>query len=147
MSATAMIFNGLHFYLPVAERAFARAKQGNGQVIAIFLKARYEKKEGYGFPDDLNLAEDLATDKDADTDDAKIIESNRRLLEHQAVTGKVELHTQLLEDPSAEQFKTALQDADVIFIQGHDEHGYDTPAGIDVKKLLAGISIPVEIVQ
>ena len=95
----------------------------------------------------MNLAENLASDKNADDDDTAIIESNIRLLEHQARTEQADLHTTLLEDPSAEHFKAALEDAELIFIQGHDEHGDDTLAGIDVKKLLNTVSIPVEIVQ
>jgi hypothetical protein len=121
MSAVAIIFNGLHFEPAVAARAFAHAKQANGNIIAIFLKS-------------------------TDDEQSVIIESNVRLLEHQALTDKVDLHTQLLQTPSVEQFKSALDDAGLIYVQGFDEHGVNTPSGIDVKKLLDKVSIPIEIV-
>jgi hypothetical protein len=144
MPVVAIIFNGIHFYLPVATAAFARAKQSNGKVVAVFLKAVRENGEGYGFPSDLNLAENLTTTTDADNDDRKIIESNMRLLEHQAIMDKVELTTQLMEDPSPQAFAAVVAGCEKIFVQGNDEGS--TPAGIDVKSLIRAVTIPLEIV-
>ena len=146
MSAVAMIFNGVHFGQAVADKAFAYAKQSGGDVVAIFLKAAHEKKEGYGFPSDIAAAETITTDADADNDDKAIIESNMRMLQHEAIMQKIDVQSHLLENPHQQQLILLLKNCTLIFIQGHDEHGKETPAGIDVKKLLTGVSIPVEIV-
>lgn len=147
MPAVAMIFNGVHFEQAVADKAFAYARQSQAQAIALFVKAAHEKTEGYGFPSDFGAAETLSNNTDAYQDDTKIIESNMRLLEHEAVTQKITLQCQLLVHPSEEQFRALVQDCSIIFIPDHDEQGRETPAGIDVKKLLRSVSIPVEMVR
>jgi hypothetical protein len=147
MQTVAMIFNGVHFEPAVADKAFAYAKQSQALTIALFVKAAHEKPEGYGFPSDLGAAETLFTDTDADQDDTKIIKSNMRLLEHEAANQKITLQCQLLVHPSEEELNAALQDCAIIFIQGHDGHGRETPAGIDIKKLMRSVSVPVEIVR
>lgn len=147
MQAVAMVFNGIHFEQAVAKKAFAYAQQSQSPVIALFVKATREKPEGYGFPSDLDAAETLATNTEADQDDKKIIESNIRMLEHEAVIQKIALQCQLLENPSEEQFNAVVRDCAILFIQGHDEHGSETLAGIDVKKMIQSVSVPVEIVR
>ena len=148
MSKAAIIFNGVHFYLPLATTAFSRVKQNNGSVVALFLKAANEPGEGYFFPSDLDAAENLSTNKDADAADKKIIESNIQLLKQQALIDQVELHTKLLEDPSVEEFKKELSNCEIIFVQEGANDWENMPvAGLNVKKLLNHVSIPVEWVQ
>ncbi len=148
MGKAVMIFNGLHFYFPVAERAFNWAKQSNGSVVALFLRAGHEAKKGYFFPSDLGAAENLATNEDADADNTKVIESNIRLLKHQAINEHAELVVQLVSNPSEEELLLQLNSCEIIFMQGYANEHENLPVdGIDTEKLLKNITIPIEIIQ
>ena len=127
MPEVAVIFNGVHFGQAVADKALAYAKQSSENVIALFLKAAHEKPENYGFANDLGETGTFATDKDVESDDMNIIESNMRLLEHEATIQKIMIQPRLLENPKEEQLQALVQDCAIIFIQNHDEHGDETP--------------------
>jgi hypothetical protein len=147
MAKAAMIFNGLRFSFSATDRAVNWAKQHNGSIVAIFLKVGKEAKEGYLFPSDLDEAENLSTNEDADAADMKVIESNMQMLEHQALNEHIELSTHLLIDPSEEAFQLLLDDCDIIFMHAFDKDHEDFPvAGIDVNKLLKNVTVPVEAI-
>ena len=96
----------------------------------------------------MGAAETLATNEDADADNTKVIESNIRLLQHQAINEHAELVVQLVSNPSEEELLLQLNSCEIIFMQGYANEHENLPVdGIDTKKLLKNITIPIEIIQ
>ncbi len=147
MSTAAIIFNGIHFYQPVADAAFKRAAAYGDEVQVLFLKCKHESEEGYGFPSDMDAAENLTTGKDADAADNRIIESYIQLLGHQATAEKIAFRAQVLEDPSIQELQAALKGCTIIFMQERKKNDDTIPAGIDLEKLLHEITISIEIIH
>lgn len=148
MAKAAIIFNGIQLSFPVIDRAFVWAKQSNGSLLAIFLKAKSEAKEGYIFPSDLDSAENLTSNEEAETNHIKVIDSNIRILEHQASSEHIELQTQLLTDPTEEELMEHFTGCERIFIQKKiDQQGILAVDSIDLKRLLKNPPVPTEVVQ
>jgi hypothetical protein len=148
MKKAVIIYNGLHFYLPLADKAFEWAKVRKCPVVAIFLKVKHEPSQGYVFPSDIVAAESLSTNKDADISDKQTIDSCMKLLEHQAAKEHIELSVILLVNPTSEEIEKQLMDCDAIFMQQTPEDLEHLPiAGVNVKELLKDVNVPVEIVH
>lgn len=148
MAKAAMIFNGIRFSFEVANRAISWAKQHDASLVAVFLKAKKEVKEGYIFPSDLDVAENLSSTEDAEISNIRVIESNILILEHQATSENVELHIQLLTDPTIEELSQQLTGCEILFMQENvDEPGILSVESIDLKKLQKHPPVPIEIVH
>ena len=148
MAKAALIFNGIQLSFPVIDRALGWAKQSNGSLVAVFLKAKSEAKEGYIFPSDLDLAENLASNEEAETNNMKVIDSNIRILEHQAKGEHIELQTLLLTDPTEEELLEQFTACERIFI--HEDiyqQGILAVQSIDLKKLLKDPPLPTEVIH
>src|SRR5687768_11945414 len=100
MAKAALLFNGIGFSFPLVEHVFSWAKQNNGSLVALFLKAKHVIREGYIFPSDLDAAQNLQKNEDADAASMNVIYSNITMLEHYASSEHINLTTQLLSDPS-----------------------------------------------
>ena len=148
MAKAALIFNGIQLSFPVIDRAFGWAKQSTGSLVAIFLKAKSKAKEGYIFPSDLDLAENLVSNEEAETNNIKVIDSNIRILEHQASSEHIVLQTQLLTDPTEEELLDQFTGCERIFIhEDIDQQGILAVDSIDLKKLLKDPPVPTEVIQ
>ena len=148
MKKAIIIYNGLHFYLPLADKAFEWAKLRKCAVVALFLKIKNEPNPGYVFPSDIVAAESLSTSKDADASDKLTIESCIKLLGHQAATENIAFSAILLIDPTSLEIEKQLLDCDAIFMQQTPEDLAHLPlAAVNIKELLKDINVPVEFVQ
>lgn len=142
-----MIFNGIRFSFPLVDRAFDWAREDKGSLIAIFLKAGKEKKEGYVFPSDLDEAEDLSTTQEAGDDNAIVIDTNIRRLERRAGDERIHLTTVLLSDPTSEDLSRQCEDCEKIFMaRDMEEHGILSVRHPDLRKLLKDIEPKIVMV-
>ena len=148
MTKAALLFNGIGFSFPLVERAFSWAKENNGSLIALFLKAKHETREGYIFPSDLDAAQDLQKNKDAEAANMNVIYSNITMLEHNASSEHIDLTTHLLSDPIDEQILKELSGCQCAFIDDKfDQPGILRVKGIHLEKLLQKIQLPIVKVQ
>jgi hypothetical protein len=148
MSKAILIFNGLHFPMPVIDRAFAWAQQSHGSLVALFLRSKTEDSEGYLFPSDLDAAENLADDADAERVNVHIIDSNIRMLMHQAATQHIELRTEILVDPKDNAILDEVGGGEYIFVgEKIIEPAIMATKSIDLPKLLKDINARVEFVR
>jgi hypothetical protein len=148
MTKAALLFNGIGFSFPQVEQAFEWAKKNNGSLKALFLKAKHEIREGYIFPSDLDAAENLNSNEDAEGANMNVINSNIKLLEHSADREHIELSTQLLNAPSEEQVLQQLSGCERLFIDDKiDQPGILRVENIDLEKLLKKAQVPIAIVQ
>ncbi|MBC7849723.1 MAG: hypothetical protein H7Y31_08305, partial [Chitinophagaceae bacterium] len=83
MQEAVVLFNGIHIPDSVTKRALAWAKDNHAALKAIFLQGG-ETDESYGFPSDLDRAQELSTTSDATTDDTQLIDAKRRIFESSA---------------------------------------------------------------
>jgi len=127
---------------------FSWAKQNNGSLVALFLKAKHETREGYIFPSDLDAAQNLQKNEDAEAANINVINSNITMLQHSASSEDIDLTTQLLSDPSAEQISQPLSDCECVFIDDKfHQPGILRVEDIHLEKLLKKIQLPIVKVQ
>jgi hypothetical protein len=148
MPKAALLFNGIGFSFPLVERAFNWAKQNNGSLAALFLKAKHEIREGYVFPSDLDAAQDLQKNEDAEAANMKVIYSNITMLQHSAGSEGIDLTTQVLNDPSHDELLQSLTGCERVFVDDKfNEPGILRVEDIHLEKLLKKIQLPVVKVQ
>jgi hypothetical protein len=144
----ALLFHGIGFPFPLVERAFSWAKQHKASLIGIFIKAKHESREGYIFPSDLDAAQDLDSNLDAEAANMNVIHSNINMLTHQAAREGVDLRTELLDDPSDDQLLEALAGCQQVFIDTKfEEPGILRLLGKDVINVLKKTDLPIEQVS
>ncbi|MFC0773460.1 hypothetical protein [Terrimonas alba] len=144
MARAALLFNGIGFSFQVEERAFSWAKQNNGSLVALFLKAKHVAREGYIFPSDLDEAQNLQNNEDADAASMRVIYSNITMLEHNASSKHINLTTQLMSDPSEEQILQHISGCECLFMDDKfDQPGILRVEGTHLEKLLKKIQLPI----
>lgn len=114
MPVAALLFNGLHFSSSVMEAGIQWAQTNRAAIRGIFL-FKPEKSEGYGFPSDLDAAQELSATSEANADDRKIIQASMEILQHACKSEGIEIKNSLLENPSEENIVRSLVSADYIF--------------------------------
>lgn len=148
MAKAALFFNGIDFSFATVDRAFSWAKQNNGSLIALFLKAKHETREGYIFPSDLDAAQNLQKNEDAEAASMNVISSNMTMLEHSAANEHVDITLQLLTDPSGDQILQQLPGCECVFINDKfDQPGILRVEDTHLEKLLKKIGLPIIKVQ
>jgi hypothetical protein len=148
MAKAALLFNGIKFPFNVVDRAISWAKQSKGSLVAIFLKSEKMEKEGYIFPSDFDAAENLAENRAANTNLSLIIDSNIRILEHQAIGEHIEVRTALLTNPTDEELLDQLGGSEYIFTSKEiGEPGALTSDSSSLKKLLKDLPSRMELIQ
>src|SRR5690242_4645041 len=97
MKTILIIINGIKLPYHVVNYAIAEAKKNSSEIFVLFLKGKSEAPKGYGYPSDLAIAEESNSDKDAVTEDEKIIEDNihliRNLIEAEKISYKSSVRT------------------------------------------------------
>ena len=147
MPQAILLFNGIYFSFTAVTRAFAWARQAGGTIEAIFLKAKNEDEEGYGFPSDIDEAENLYTNKDAESADEQIILNHMRMLEREAVVERIALKTSLMVDPPMSELLAKCAQAEFVFIPRKLERKDLLCIDIDVAQLGKNIKVPFEIIE
>ena len=147
MPQAIVLFNGIYFSFTAVSRAFAWARETGGTIEAIFLKAKKEEEEGYGFPSDLDEAENLYTNKDAERADEQIIRNHMSMLEREAAGERIKLKTSLLIDPPMSELLAKCAQADKVFIPRKLERKDLLCIDIDIAQLEKNIKVPFEIIE
>lgn len=147
MPQAILLFNGIFFSFTTVSRAFAWARQSGGTIDAIFLQAKNEEEEGYGFPSDIDGAENLYTNKDAENEDEQIIRNHMRILEREAADETITLKTSLLIDPPMSELLAKCAGADIVFIPRKLEKNELLCIDMDIAHFCENIKAPFEIIE
>jgi hypothetical protein len=148
MTKAALLFNGIQLSFKVVDQAIRWAKQNNGSLVAVFLQAKKEPKEGYIIPSDLNAAENITTDAEAEAGHHAIVENNIVLLKHQASATDIEICTTIMANPSEEKLQEELGGCERLFAgKGIATEGILSVDSINLDKWLADSTIPVEMID
>ncbi len=147
MPQAILLFNGIYFSFTAVSRAFAWARQTGGTIEAIFLKSKNEEEEGYGFPSDLDAAENLYSDKDAEKEDEQIIRNHMSMLEREAAGERTKLKTSLLIDPPMLELLAKCREAELIFIPRKLERNDLLCIDMDIAEFSKNLKVPFEIIE
>lgn len=144
MKTALVIFNGIQFPFTLAEQAIAWAKTNDAGIEALFLVGE-EPGEGYGFPSDLNAAENLTDKEDAEKDNLRIVRSQVKLLEDMAKTDNVSCRAELLIDPELGEVMVRAKNAELLFIDAeYTNTGLLSVTSFDLEDLVDQSPCPVE---
>lgn len=116
MNSALVIFNGIKFPYYLMEYSLAQAKQQELQLHALFLKARKEISEGYGFPSDLKATEEKINIEDGENDDLRIINHHMKLAIDMAGSENVNCTTELITDCSLEDITKLIKNFDEVYV-------------------------------
>ena len=147
MPQAIVLFNGIYFSFTAVSRAFAWARETGGTIEAIFLTAKNEDEEGYGFPSDLDEAENLYTNKDAERADEQIIRNHMSMLEREAAGERITLKTSLLIDPPMSELLAKCDQSEFVFIPRKLEKKDLLCIDIDIAQFAKNIKVPFEIIE
>ena len=137
MEKAFIIFNGIQYPFPVVEAAISFVRQSKAILVALFVRAKDAPAEGYLFPSDLDAAENANTRDDANASHEAVLESNMRMLEHEAGRQDVSLHIKTLIEPSDDDLMDELKDAVMIFAADNlEQQGILTVDSIDWARMV-----------
>lgn len=149
MKSALIIFNGLKFPYYVVEYALAQIKQQNASLHNLFLKATKEISENYGFPSDLQVAEEITNREDAQKDDMNIINDHIKLVTDMARSEGVACTNKMITDCSLHEVLKLLNSFDSVYIDaGFDSESTSMLANNKFKlsELIARATVPVIVV-
>ena len=148
MNKAIVIFTGINFSHYMAGYAVDWAARNHVPLVALFLIANREKEEGYGFPSDLDAAEKLKDWKDAEKDDAALLQDYQKVFTDLGREKQLTVSTKVLTDPSNEEVIRSTKDAAIVFLDAtYDPTDLLSPKKFSVEELKKSSYAPVEVVR
>jgi len=143
-----VIFNGIRFPFYLVDHVIAWSKNNNANLHALFIKAKHEVNEGYIFPSDLDAAEELSDNSDAEQGDEHVIQSQIKILEDMAKTKDIPFKSEVLIEPSLEDILAKAKGQNILFID-HDfnEEGILSVTRWKLGNLIKKSPCPVEAIK
>ena len=147
MSKAAILFNGIRFPFVVIDHAFEWARGADHSLRVIYLLARHEISDGYVFPSDLDISENLSDDAETTRDNDAVIRSNMQMLNHRAQLEGISFESLVLIDPSTKQLSEAVKDCKYIFVDEDIDEMTGSNIDINIKKWSVGFTGSVQTVR
>jgi hypothetical protein len=127
MAKAVFLINGAGIPYHVVDAAIGWAKENNGDLLGVFVFSDQRRAESYGFPSDIEKAETLVEEEDAESDLHKLVSHNRQYAEKTAAGEGVSIQTVSLKDPDSDTLMTELTKGEVLFLdpqtlKGDDEY-------------------------
>lgn len=116
MKSALVIFNGIKFPYYLMEYALAQVKEHEAEVHVIFLRAREENSESYGFPSDMKATEEKTAVEDDEKYNRDIIIQHMNLANDMAASEGITCKTELLIDCSIGEISILMKNFDVVYI-------------------------------
>jgi hypothetical protein len=148
MKTAFVIINGIQFPYSLVDHAIDWAKREGGNLYALFLSDAGEVPEGYVFPSDIDLAETLNNEEDAEKDTAVIIGHQMKLFSDTAKTKDISAQSESMIDPALTDVLEKASKATLLFIPaGFDETELSAVTHFNLQELVDKAPCPVEIVE
>jgi hypothetical protein len=125
MSTATILLTGPRLPYHVLDYAINWAKDNEGAIRALFLVPSDLPEEGYPFPNDLDEAENMTHDKDAEQGVRVILQDQIRFIEKRCMASHVPVATELMFSPSVKKVVARIQDSEVIFVDKNIEENED----------------------
>lgn len=125
MSTATILLTGPRLPYHVIDYAINWAKDHEASLRALFLVPGKMPEEGYPFPNDLDDAERLTAESDAEKGIAGIVQDEIRFVEKRCGASHVPLTSELVFSPSIKNVMSKLDDSELIFIDKNAELNED----------------------
>ena len=149
MKSALIIFNGLKFPYYLVEYALVQTKQQNATLHTLFLKAKKEISENYGFPSDLQVAQEITDREDAQKDDMSIINDHIKLVADMAKSVGVACTNKLITSCSLHDVLKLMNSFDNVYIDAAFDSESTSMLGnnkFKLSELIARAAVPVTVV-
>lgn len=133
MSTATILFAGPRLPYHVIDYAINWAKDHEASLRALFLVPGKMPEEGYPFPNDLDYAEKLMSEPDAEKGVAGIVQDEIRFVEKRCGASHVPVTSELVFSPSVKQVMSKLNDSELIFIDKNAELNEDDLSNLSFK--------------
>jgi hypothetical protein len=131
MNFATLLFPGNFVPYHVVDYAINWAKENEGSLVVLFVSNRHVQPEGYPFPSDIDMAEELTTVADADRIVREVIGKEIRYIEKRAGAAHIPLKCEILYSPSVKILFSKLNRSDIIFIDKDLDDHPDLMEGLD----------------
>lgn len=125
MSTATLLFTGVALPYHVIDYAINWAKDNEGSLRALFLVPGRMPEEGYPFPNDLDDAENLTNEADAEKGISNIVNEEIRFIEKRCKASHIPVQSEILYSPPVQKVVSRVNDSDVIFIDRNAEENED----------------------
>lgn len=131
MNFATLLFPGNFVPYHVVDYAINWAKENEVALLVLFVLNTHVTREGYVFPSDLDMAEELTTVADADRGVRAIAGNEIRYIEKRAGAAHIPLKCEILYSPSVKNLFSKLNRSDVVFIDKDLDDHPDLLEGLD----------------
>jgi hypothetical protein len=148
MKTALVIVNGLKLPYFLTDRSIAWAKQEGGSLQALFLSSGKEMPEGYIYPSDINSAQEITDERDAEIESLKILHDEMKLFKSMLKAAGVTGGAEMLNDPTLEEVLDKAAGYELLFIApGYGETSQLAITRFSMQDLIDEAPCAVEVVN
>lgn len=130
MSIATLLLTGAALPYHVIDYAINWAKDNEGSLRALFLVPGKMPDEGYPFPNDLDEAEEITGERDAERGIQNIVHEELRFIEKRCKASHIPLQSEIMYSPGIQKVVSRVNDSELIFVDKNIEENED-----DMKEL------------
>lgn len=148
MKTAFVVIDGIKFPYFLVDKAIEWARQEGGKLNGLFLMSGTEVPEGYVFPSDIDLAEEITDANDTRNNSTVLFDDFMRLFESSCLAKGVSCHSELMIAPSLKEVVEKTKQATILMLSPQ----YGDPSllgitGFNLQELADQSFCPVEIVN
>ena len=148
MKTALVIFNGIQFPYYLVDHAIDWSVKNDSGLHGLFVHSDKEPPEGYGFPSDINPAEQLFDSQQARRGNENVIYSQIIVFRDMARQKGVSVQTDELINPSLKDILDLTRGASVLFVDAAYSKSFILAAtSFSFKDLISKSACPVELVH
>jgi hypothetical protein len=125
MSIATLLLTGAALPYHVIDYAINWAKDNEGSLRALFLVPGKMPDEGYPFPNDLDEAENLTGQREAEQGIRNIVQEEIRFIEKRCKASHIPVQSEVMYSPGVQKVVSRVNDSDLIFIDRNAEENID----------------------
>ena len=125
MSIATLLLTGAALPYHVIDYAINWAKDNEGSIRALFLVPGKMPEEGYPFPNDLDEAEEITEERDAERGMRNIVREEIRFIEKRCKASHIPVQSEVMYSPGVQKVVSKVNDSDLIFIDKNIEENVD----------------------
>jgi hypothetical protein len=125
MSIATLLLTGAALPYHVIDYAINWAKDNEGSLRALFVIPGKMPEERYSFPNDLDEAEEIRGERDAERGVRNIVQDEIRFIEKKCKASHIPLQAEVMYSPAVQKVVMKVSDSDLIFVDKNIEENED----------------------
>lgn len=121
MSIATLLLTGAALPYHVIDYAINWAKDNEGSLRALFVVPDKMPEEGYPFPNDLDEAEEITGERDAEKGMRNIVQEEIRFIEKRCKASHIPVQSEIMYSPGVQKVVSKVNDSDLIFVDKNME--------------------------